>query len=441
MLRSLSGWLFGHTSPARSRRPPVGFRPTLEVLEDRAVPSVYQVTTIADSGPGSLRNAVAMSDAHPGADKIVFAPSLSGRIITLTSGELLVTDDLWINGPGASKLTVSGGGSSRVFEIAAGTTDAISGLTITGGNGLANNPNGATGFDGAGAGILNFGTLSVSRTTLSANDAPNNYTGAGGGIFSFFGASLTVSGSTLSNNFGGFDGGGILNFGPLKVSGTTLSGNTAVSAGGGIFNVYTGTMSIAGCTLSGNSAGDGGGLENDGMGTITGTALSGNHATSLRGGAIANAGTLAVSACALSGNSAAFGGGGIDNEAYATLTVSLCTLSGNSATGFFDPVSGAVAGVGGGIFNEYGATLTLSFCTLSGNSAGFGGAIANYFGATLTVSFCALSGNSASIDGGGIFNSFYGVSGTVYLKSSIFCMNTPDNVVGGFIDQGGNTFC
>jgi hypothetical protein len=40
----------------RSRRQP--FVPRLEVLEDRTVPSVL-VTTNADSGPGSLRDAIA----------------------------------------------------------------------------------------------------------------------------------------------------------------------------------------------------------------------------------------------------------------------------------------------------------------------------------------------------------------------------------------------
>src|SRR5579862_9566759 len=83
-------------------------RPQLESLEDRLTPSVYHVTTTADSGPGSLRAAVAAANAHPGADVIVFDGRLSGQTITLAGGELLVTDDVRINGPGAGLLTVSG---------------------------------------------------------------------------------------------------------------------------------------------------------------------------------------------------------------------------------------------------------------------------------------------------------------------------------------------
>jgi hypothetical protein len=37
----------------------------LEALGARIVPSTFQVTILADSGPGSLRAAVAQANAHP----------------------------------------------------------------------------------------------------------------------------------------------------------------------------------------------------------------------------------------------------------------------------------------------------------------------------------------------------------------------------------------
>src|SRR5438094_630357 len=89
----------------------------LEVLEDRTVPST--VTNLADSGSGSLRDAIVAANAHPGADTIDFAPGLQGTI-ALTSGELLITESVAIHGPGASRLAVSGNDASRVFEIASG---------------------------------------------------------------------------------------------------------------------------------------------------------------------------------------------------------------------------------------------------------------------------------------------------------------------------------
>ena len=51
------------------------------------------------------------------------------------------------------------------------------------------------------------------------------------------GGTLTVSNSTFSDNnaaFGGLGGGGILNFGTLTVSNSTFSGNSAFNSGGGI---------------------------------------------------------------------------------------------------------------------------------------------------------------------------------------------------------------
>ena len=61
------------------------FRPTLEALEDRWVPSTLTVLNNHDSGAGSLRDA--LTKAKDG-DTIVFAASLNGQTIALTSGEL-----------------------------------------------------------------------------------------------------------------------------------------------------------------------------------------------------------------------------------------------------------------------------------------------------------------------------------------------------------------
>src|SRR5436309_2911519 len=47
------------------------FRPRVEALEDRTVPTTFLVTTTLDGLPGSLRQAVIASNAHPGADTIV----------------------------------------------------------------------------------------------------------------------------------------------------------------------------------------------------------------------------------------------------------------------------------------------------------------------------------------------------------------------------------
>src|SRR5262249_9746130 len=83
-------------------------RPYLEALEDRTVPSTFTVENLADSGAGSLRQAILDANALPGADVIDFAPEARDGTIVLTSGQLSITDDLQIDGPGADRLAVSG---------------------------------------------------------------------------------------------------------------------------------------------------------------------------------------------------------------------------------------------------------------------------------------------------------------------------------------------
>src|SRR5437868_11937506 len=74
------------------------------------------VTNTNDSGPGSLRQALA--DANDG-DTINFA--VTGTI-GLTSGELLAAKDITISGPGAGNLAINGNANSRVFHIGSGQT-------------------------------------------------------------------------------------------------------------------------------------------------------------------------------------------------------------------------------------------------------------------------------------------------------------------------------
>src|ERR1043165_571164 len=72
------------------------------------------VTNTSDSGPGSLRQALA--DAQPG-DTITFASGLNGAPVGLTSGPLTIDKNLTVSGLGASQLAISAGGHSRVFVI------------------------------------------------------------------------------------------------------------------------------------------------------------------------------------------------------------------------------------------------------------------------------------------------------------------------------------
>src|SRR6516162_5444050 len=56
----------------RRRRRFPAYRPQLERVEDRVLPSTFMVTNTNDSGEGSLRQAILDANAHPGLDTIAF---------------------------------------------------------------------------------------------------------------------------------------------------------------------------------------------------------------------------------------------------------------------------------------------------------------------------------------------------------------------------------
>src|SRR5262245_6901474 len=122
------------------------------------------VSSAADSGPGSLRAAIAAAQSG---DTIRFDPRLAGQTITLTGGELAITKSLDIEGLGPDQLTVSGNHASRVFDISGGVTVAIAGLTMT--DGLADGS--APVLASTGGAILNFGALTLADDVLSNNQA------------------------------------------------------------------------------------------------------------------------------------------------------------------------------------------------------------------------------------------------------------------------------
>src|SRR5689334_2445979 len=107
LLRRTRLWL--RAGPARGAAPaprPRGrSRLGLECLEGRLSPAVLTVSTLADSGPGSLRQAITDANAMPGGDAIQFAPAVLGTI-TLTADLPNLSSNIAVQGPGANRLTV-----------------------------------------------------------------------------------------------------------------------------------------------------------------------------------------------------------------------------------------------------------------------------------------------------------------------------------------------
>ncbi|MFZ0826557.1 MAG: fibronectin type III domain-containing protein [Verrucomicrobiia bacterium] len=340
-------------SRAIAARPRAGCFPVLFLLAGlllagAAHANTFTVTNLLDGAPGSLRACIAA--AQSGADTINFqAPAYGNQTITIPlTNELDITTNLTITGLGAGVLTISGQNHSRVFNIAAGATVAISQLTIS--NGLA------SGNPGQGGGILNAGNLTLQNCIVTGNSAVGLPGGDG-------------------------DGGGIYSSGPLMLQNCTISGNSANGGsggngiGGGIYSAIK--LSLVNCLVSSNNAANGNGPA---------------------GGGIEAEVSLAMTNCTISFNSINNGvigpaGGGIDISGYGTNgTIVNCTIASNSVTG--------------GDYNPTGAGIQISdgnciliCCTICGNSAGsssYGGGIAinGITGAGCTILNTIVSGNT-----------------------------------------------
>lgn len=242
---------------------------------DKGAPLI--VTTTADSGPGSLRDANAV--ANDG-DMIQFDSSLNGQTILLTSGEILIDKNVTIKGPGPDELAVSRDSNAadfRILHVTPNHTVLIEGLKISGGR--------QSGSGTVGGGIYNEqATLTISNCNVSGNSIGGGF---GGGIYS--NGILAIADSTVGPNSAGFqapfqsgNGSGISSVGPiLTIIRSTIANNSAYSIGGGIY--CNGAIAIINdSTISGNFAAQGGGISVWGAPiipavTVAHCTISGNH--------------------------------------------------------------------------------------------------------------------------------------------------------------------
>jgi hypothetical protein len=101
--------------------------------------ATFTVTSLADDGTtGTLRWAITQANSLAGADTIGFDSSLNGTI-TLTSNLPAITDSVTINGPGQSRLSISGADTYRPFTVYFDNDSAVvftlSDITLTDGGG------------------------------------------------------------------------------------------------------------------------------------------------------------------------------------------------------------------------------------------------------------------------------------------------------------------
>jgi beta-glucanase (GH16 family) len=235
-------------------------------------PTDLVVTTLADSGEGSLRDALGrIADGGT----ITFDPSLAGGTMTLTSGQLAIDGSVTVDASAAAPVTISAGGASRVLQVAAGAQVSMNDLVLRDGvaapqgGGIFNlgdlslervvvteNTQDAAGpanFEFGGGGIYNgdSATLSLTDSTVSDNTSVNQ---PGGGVYGFFNSSITVTQSTISGNVAGDVAGGLRTLGDATIVNSTVSGNTSTAwHGGGIFHT-DGVLTVTNSTFAENVA-------------------------------------------------------------------------------------------------------------------------------------------------------------------------------------------
>ena len=270
------------------------------------------VTSNADSGAGTLRQAIA--DACAGGT-IDFDSALSGDTIYLAS-TLTITKNLTIDGSAlASALTISGDTDNngtanvQIFFVNGVLVATLNSLTITKGIGGAN---------GGGGIFNNTATLTIMNSTLSDNTGNTG----GGGIYNT--GVLVVTNSTFSGNFSGSssNGGGILNIGTLTITNSTLSGNSSALSGDGIYNY--GTLNYAN-TIIANSTTGGDCVNNGTIGTNTNN--------------LVEDGSCSASVTGDPNLDTALANNGGPTQTFALLTGSIAINAGDDATCAAAPVS------------------------------------------------------------------------------------------------------
>ncbi|MGO8946727.1 MAG: TIR domain-containing protein [Ktedonobacterales bacterium] len=216
----------------------------------------YTVTNLSDNGQGSLRQAI--TTAHTGS-AIVFNKGLTGTIVL--NSPLTITKNLDIEGPGATAMTISGGGKNTVFDISDNVIVTISGLTVTDGDATSGDATSGGGIFVGDSGLDTGSTNIASVVSLLKVTVTNSHADSyGGGIFDL--GNLTLTDCMITGNSAGFGGGIAINNGGHAVfNSTQVEFNKAQHLGGGIYNYQKGYFYLNDSVVQENTAQtDGGGV-------------------------------------------------------------------------------------------------------------------------------------------------------------------------------------
>ena len=479
-----------------------------DALEQRLPLTTFVVTSLGDDIANdnlvTLREAIeaantnaVVGDVAAGeedGDVIQFDPSLVDGTISLTQGQLTISDDLAIQA-GSLNITIDAQGLSRAFEINSSESVSLGRVNVTGGSadiggGLLASGSGdvivfggeyfnniATG-DGGGAIYSDTGNLFVSGDAIFNSNIADGASGSGGAIFNVGGITFAedaVFTANVANRAGGAieitggdlfltnieafqneagpagtaapGNGGALHVtagGQVVVTDSVITDNVAALEGGGLWNQAGTSMFVRGTSFEGNiangeAADDGGGaiFNNGGDVFVNSSLFSSNIAagTAGSGGAIfsTDGRVLVQSDSEFTDNLSARAGGAveiIDGEFFDTGSVYTANETGVSLT--------ASPGNGGAIHITGTAISSFSGTEFDSNLAGSeGGAVWNAAGSTMfltDVNFTGniASGNDADNGGGAVFNN----GGDVVINTGVF----NENAANGTAGSGGAIF-
>jgi hypothetical protein len=206
-------------------------------VETRVSAATFTVSNTADSGLGSLRQAVLDANAAASNDAIVFAPGIFN--ITVASSITITNNGtLDITGPGANVLTLTGTGVNIFFSSAA--TFTLRGVRLTGGSG------------GGAAVHTNGGTTVLEEIVVQNYNSGSLMSGA---VYFGGGANHRIGYSTFSANTSTNECSAIRNDSDLTIVNTTVTGNTTIGGGGtGAVCAIGGTTTIRNSTIANNSS-------------------------------------------------------------------------------------------------------------------------------------------------------------------------------------------
>jgi outer membrane autotransporter protein len=448
--------------------------------------ATFNVTNTADSGAGSLRQAIFDANAAGGTNTIEVQNGLG--TITLTSGDLnALNSNITLNGNGN---TLSGNNAFRGLFVYSGTV-AINDLTIE--NAVAS---GGDAGDAAGGGAGLGGALFVkdgANVTISNLVAQNNaatggdggaqtatgITGGGGGMGGDGGATVPGnsggggglgSGATGGSN-GGNGGDGIAQGEGAGGDGANLGGGGGTggnngggggagdqSVGGGGVNGIDGTFTDdpdgsfgggGGKAGNGGFGGGGGAFRGDGgFGGGGGGGGLGSVASVGQGGFGAGNGVSSGTISQAAGGGGLGAGGAIFVMEGATLTIAgTLTVNNNTVTGGTGGTGGAGTAQNGSAFGD-GVFLqgsgTLTFNPDTGNTQTLANTITDQAGSGGTGSW-ALTKNGAGTLTLSAANTYSGATnlsaGTLSLSGSGTLGNAAAalNLTGGTLDLGATT--